>query len=144
MSDSGDIFCRILDGKIPCHKLYEDENAFAFLDIAPLARGHSLVIPRRRSNRLDQMPPEDAAAIGRVLPRIATAVLRATGAEDFNLLQNNGKSAGQAVDWVHFHIIPRYGEAEPARGLAYHWTAGKLDDKEGAELAKRVRDALQR
>lgn len=137
MSDTGAIFGKIVRGEIPCHKVYEDEHVLAFLDIGPISRGHTLVIPKRRSDRLDEMPPEDAAALGRALPKVAKAVLAATGAKDFNLLQNNGTAAGQAVAWVHFHIIPKLD-----KGLDYTWRAGKLDAGDAQALAERIRTAL--
>ncbi len=140
MSDSGAIFGKIISGEIPSHKVYEDDRVYAFLDIGPLSRGHTLVIPKRRADRLDELPDEDAAAIGRALPRIARAVLRATGAKDFNLLQNNGAAAHQAVAWVHFHIIPKHADGS---GLPIEWPAGTLDGDEGAKLAESIRGALQ-
>lgn len=145
MADSGAIFGKIVAGEIPCHRVYEDERVLAFLDIEPLAPGHTLVIPKRRSDTLDAMPQEDAAAIGRVLPRIARAVMSAVSGGDpaswsFNVLQNNGAPAHQAVSWVHFHIIPK---PDGKRGLGIHWPATKLDAQQGAKLAERVRAAME-
>jgi len=76
------LFDRIIDGSIPCHRVYEDEHVLAFLDIGPLAPGHTLVIPKEPRARLHELSDEAGAALGRVLPRIARAVLAATGAED--------------------------------------------------------------
>src|SRR5436190_18701405 len=98
------IFGKILRGEIPCHKLYEDERVFAFLDIAPLSVGHALVIPKEPAVTLDQLSDESAAAIGRVLPRLCRAIKRATGVSAFNVIENNEASAHQAVPHVHFHI----------------------------------------
>jgi histidine triad (HIT) family protein len=130
------IFAKILDGQIPCHKVYEDEQVLAFLDIGPLSRGHTLVIPKERKAYLHELSDEQAAAIGRVLPRLARALMRATGASAYNVLQNNGAEAHQAVFHVHFHIIPRLGEA----GLEIGWRPGGLED--GAALAAAIRAAL--
>lgn len=141
MADSGAIFGKIVAGEIPCHKVYEDERVLAFLDIGPLAPGHTLVIPKRRANRLEDLPPDDAAAIGRALPVVARALMRATGARDYNVLQNNGAAAHQAVDWVHFHVIPK-PPGSGGGGLEFRWDAGKLDHSEGAELARRMREAV--
>jgi histidine triad (HIT) family protein len=132
------IFDKILDGEIPCHKVYEDEHVLAFLDVGPLSKGHTLVIPKERKAFLHELSDDSAAAIGRVLPRLARAVMKATGASAYNVLQNNGAEAHQAVFHVHFHIIPRAGEA----GLGVGWRPGKLGNDEGAELARRVADAL--
>ena len=130
------IFDKILDGEIPCHKVYEDDHVLAFLDIGPLSRGHTLVIPKERKAHLHELSDESAAALGRVLPRIARAVREATGTPDYNVLQNNGAPAHQEVMHVHFHIIPRSGES----GLGVGWKAGSLED--GASLADSIRAAL--
>src|SRR5215471_16972952 len=104
------IFGKILSGEIPCHKVYEDAEVLAFLDINPLSTGHTLVIPKESAETLDQLSDESAAALGRVLPRICRAVIQTTGASAFNVLQNNGATAHQAVLHVHFHIIPKYAD----------------------------------
>ncbi len=132
------IFCKIVAGDIPCHKLYEDELVLSFLDVSPLSRGHALVIPKGHWVTLDTVPDESAAAIGAVLPRISRAVCTATGVRDFNILQNNGRAAHQAVDHVHFHIIPKTGDA----GLGIDWPAGSLDQDAAAELTEQVRSNL--
>ncbi len=74
------IFDRILDGEIPCHRVYEDDHVLAFLDIGPLSEGHTLVIPRQRVAQLHELSDDAAAALGRVLPRLCRAVMQATGA----------------------------------------------------------------
>jgi histidine triad (HIT) family protein len=134
------IFSRILRGELPCHKVYEDEHVLAFLDISPLSRGHTLVIPKEPAATLDALSDEAAAALGRVLPRLCRAVLRATGARAYNVLQNNGLLAHQAVNHVHFHIIPKI-DAEG--GLGIGWPAGSLDEDEGGELAHRLAASLR-
>ena len=128
------IFAKIIAGAIPCHKLYEDERVLAFLDVGPLSPGHTLVVPKEAAATLDQLSDESAAAIGRLLPRLCRAVMKATGATAYNVLQNNGAAAHQAVLHVHFHIIPRLDEA----GLGIGWRAGSLDATRGSELAVRI------
>ena len=128
MSDT--IFGKILRGEIPCHKVYEDEQVLAFLDVNPLSRGHTLIIPKEPAVTLDQLSDEASAAIGRVMPRIARAVMAATGTRDYNVLQNNGAAAHQAVFHVHFHIIPK---TDDGAGLGIGWKTRSLDD--GAKLA---------
>jgi histidine triad (HIT) family protein len=132
------IFDKILDGELSCHRVYEDDRVLAFLDIFPLAPGHTLIIPKERKAYLHELSDESAAAIGRVLPRIARAVLAATGATSYNVLQNNGSSAHQAVFHVHFHIIPKLDD----RGLGISWNPSKLDDAHAAALAEQITDAL--
>jgi histidine triad (HIT) family protein len=131
------IFTRIIQGEIPSHKVYEDAHVFAFLDINPLSRGHTLVVPRQEAVTLDQLDDESAAAIGRVLPRLCRAVMKATGATAYNILQNNGPLAHQAVPHVHFHIIPRFDRADDF-GLALDWECSKLDPAVGSELCKQI------
>lgn len=133
------IFTKILSGEIPSHKVYEDEKVFAFLDIGPLSKGHTLVIPKEPAETLDQLSDESSAAIGRVLPRLCRAVMKVTGCSAYNVLENNGIAAHQAVHHVHFHIIPKPDEAQ---GLGVAWPSGKLDSAEGAELAKQIVAAL--
>ena len=132
------IFDRILSGEIPCWRVYEDERVLAFLDIGPLSPGHTLVIPKERAARLHELSEESAAALGRVLPRLCRAVVAATGVEDYNVLQNNGAAAHQAVDHVHFHIIPKL-ESE---GLGVGWPAGRLEPGQAEPLQRRIREAL--
>lgn len=129
------IFTKILSGEIPSHKVYEDEHVYAFLDIGPLSDGHTLVIPREPAETLDQLSDESAAAIGRVLPRLCRAVMKATGATAYNVLQNNGALAHQAVFHVHFHIIPK---RDDGAGLGIGWSPRKLDHAAGAELAAAI------
>lgn len=133
------IFGKILSGAIPCHKVYEDERVFAFLDINPLSPGHMLVIPKESARTLDALSDESAAALGRVLPRICRAVIAVTGVKEYNVLENNGASAHQAVDHVHFHIIPKPSHGE---GLGIGWPARALDPQAGAEIAAKLRAAL--
>ncbi|MCE9572360.1 MAG: HIT family protein [Deltaproteobacteria bacterium] len=132
------VFAKIVRGEIPCHPVYEDELVLAFLDINPLSRGHVLVIPKATAETLDQVDDDTAAALGRALPRVARAVMKATGATAYNVLQNNGASAHQAVFHVHFHIIPKYDDGT---GLGISWRIGALgEDPKG--LAAAIADAL--
>jgi histidine triad (HIT) family protein len=132
------VFDKILDGQLPCHKVYEDEHVLAFLDIAPLCPGHTLVIPKERKAFLHELSDEQAAALGRVLPRLCRAVMNATGATAYNILQNNGSEAHQAVFHVHFHIIPRHGE----RGLGIGWSTSSLDHAAAPALAQKIAAAI--
>ena len=132
------IFDKIIAGEIPCHRVYEDDHVLAFLDVGPLSRGHTLVIPKESVAHLHELSDESASAIGRVLPRLCRAVCAASGAVDYNVLQNNGAAAHQAVFHVHFHIIPRMGDD----GLGIAWNAGTLDDDAARDLAAKIQAAL--
>lgn len=133
------IFGKILSGAIPCHKVYEDERVFAFLDINPLSTGHTLVVPKEPAPTLDALSDESAAALGRALPRICRAVVAVTGVKDYNVLENNGASAHQTVAHVHFHVIPKPSDDT---GLEMGWHARTLDADTGARLAAKLRERL--
>lgn len=132
--DSETIFDKILAGEIPCHRVYEDSEVLAFLDVNPLSLGHTLVIPKERAAFVHELSDESSAAIGRALPRICRAVMHASGAEFYNILQNNGASAHQAVFHVHFHIIPRLADS----GLGVGWVPQKLRPETAAELLEKM------
>ncbi|HEY8551791.1 MAG TPA: HIT family protein [Vicinamibacterales bacterium] len=134
------IFSKILRGEIPCYRVYEDDHVLAFLDIGPLSTGHTLVIPKEEAATLDALSDQASAAIGRVLPRLCRAVKAATGCEAYNVLQNNGTLAHQAVHHVHFHIIPKPNAQE---GLGIEWPARRLDPEEGTRLAAAIAGHLQ-
>ncbi len=133
------IFSKIIAGQIPCHKVYEDAHVLAFLDINPLSTGHTLVIPKEEKATLGELSDEASAAIGRVLPRVCRAVMKATGASEYNVLQNNGPGAHQVVMHVHFHIIPKLPDG---RGLGIGWKPVGFDHAAGAELAKKIAGAM--
>lgn len=133
------IFTKIIEGEIPCHKIYEDDLVFAFLDINPFSPGHTLVVPKEATRTLDKLSDESAEALGRVLPRISRAIMRATGAEEFNVIQNNGPNAFQSVFHVHFHIIPKM---EDGRGLSFPFKSTPIDHEEAAIMASTIRELL--
>ena len=134
------IFTRIINGEIPCHRVYEDDHVIAFLDIGPVSRGHVLVVPKEERVRLDQLSDASAAALGRALRIVAAAVVKATGCVDYNVLQNNGAAAHQAVMHVHFHIIPKYADGS---GLGVKWNAGSAP-ADAAELAGSISTSIPR
>ena len=134
------LFERILAGELPCHRLHEGPSTFAFLDVGPVARGHALLIPRTPVATLDALDPEDGAALGAVLPRLAAALKDATGADGLNVLLNSGEAAGQEVPHLHFHLIPRWDG--DAGGPVGGWRPGTLDPDEAATLAAAVRERM--
>lgn len=133
------VFARIIRGEIPCHKVYEDDKVLAFLDINPLSRGHTLVICKEPAETLDRLSDDSAAALGRVLPRLCRAVVAVTGVHEYNVLENNGAGAHQAISHVHFHIIPKPNQHE---GLGIGWPTTTLEHGPGAELARKISAAI--
>ncbi|OQD82496.1 hypothetical protein PENANT_c021G02087 [Penicillium antarcticum] len=120
MASAACIFCKIIKGDIPSFKVFESDKVFAFLDIQPLSRGHALVIPKFHGAKLTDIPDEDLLEI---LP-VAKKIAKASGATDFNILQNNGRIAHQVVDHVHFHMIPKPNEEE---GMTIGWPTQATD-----------------
>jgi len=102
------IFCKIVQGEIPSAKIYEDDLVMSFLDINPINPGHALVLPKEHYATLFDVPQEVLHACITASQRVAGAVFGAVGASGLNFLQNNFRSAGQLIDHVHFHLIPRH------------------------------------
>jgi histidine triad (HIT) family protein len=141
MSNETDcVFCQIVAGSIPAHKLFEDDQTLAFLDVRPLAEGHVLVIPKRHCASLTDMSSEEVAATTRQFPRLARAVMAGTGAEGCNILENTGQAAGQEVPHVHWHIIPR----RRGDGLGYRWNASAYSAGRDQQVLESLLSALRR
>ncbi|MBI1367837.1 MAG: HIT domain-containing protein [Planctomycetes bacterium] len=138
MSDANCIFCKIVAGRIPCTKVYEDARVLGFLDVGPLSEGHCLIVPKAHAVRLEELAAADVQACAAAAAKVGKAVVAATGAPGWNLLQNNGPAAGQVVMHVHFHIIPRRdGDA-----LGFRWPAGKLASEDAQRLAAAITGKL--
>lgn len=138
--DSDCVFCKIVAGEIPAAVVYEDELLFSFLDVGPLAEGHLLVIPRDHCSKLVDVPADKCARLASKLPMLGRALLEVTGAEGFNLLCNQGSVAGQVVQHVHFHLIPRRaGDA-----LGYRWNAGSYPEGAAEKTAEAYKAAIAR
>ncbi len=105
--DPNNIFARILRGELPCHKVYEDEKAFAFLDIMPRATGHTLVLPKSPARNLLDVSPDDLAHLIKVAQKIAKASIGVFGADGITIQQFNESAGGQVVFHLHVHVIPR-------------------------------------
>ena len=102
------LFCKIIKGEVPGHKIYEDENTFVFLDINPWSRGHCLVLPKKHIRNILEADAESLMALILTAQKISVLIKNKLGAEGINVLQNNSRLAGQMVDHIHFHVIPRY------------------------------------
>ena len=106
--DDNNIFAKILRGEMPAHKIFEDEETFAFLDIMPRSKGHSLVIPKSPAINMLDVQTDDLCTLIRTVHKLAPFVVEAMGADGFVIQQFNGAVAGQMVFHIHFHIVPRY------------------------------------
>lgn len=126
------VFCEIAARRSPAYIIYEDATTMAFLDLFPFTRGHLLVIPKRHGARLTDLPFDDQAALVRTLDEMCRRSERLT--PDYNLALNAGPAAGQIVFHVHFHIIPRYGEANPFHPR----TRVRLDEAEASALIREL------
>ncbi len=133
------IFCKIIAGQIPSMRVLETKSTLAFMDIGPLAEAHLLVIPKRHYVRLDEMSEQEIGDVTALLPRLARIVVKVTEAEGYNILQNNGPVAGQAVDHVHFHVIPR----KEHDGLGYRWPVKNYEPGRADEIHGQLLEALK-
>lgn len=138
MSGDGCIFCKIVAGQILCHKILEDSDVLGFLDIGPLSYGHCLVIPKLHFEKLHDCPAEVVRKISTSVSRLAGAVVAATEADGYNVLCNNGRAAGQLVNHVHFHIIPRTS----GDGVFTQWNAGKYEQGQAETIAEKICEKL--
>lgn len=101
------VFCKIIAGEIPSYRVYEDEGAYAFLDINPIARGHTLVISRAHASKVTELSAQEAAGVALALQKVVRGVERALGPEGLNIFVNQGEVAGQVIPHFHIHVVPR-------------------------------------
>jgi len=138
MSADDCLFCKMVTGQIPVTKIYEDETVLAFLDIGPISDGHTLVIPKQHFEKLHDCPAELLGRVFSRLGKIAGAVAAAMDSDGYNLLCNNGRAAGQLIEHLHFHIIPRNtGDRLFSRWPSYEYEDGKIE-----EIAGTIRENL--
>ena len=136
--DQDCIFCKIVAGQIPSVKIYEDYLVLAFMGIGPVSPGHVLLIPKAHYKNAADCPPEILASAASVMGQLAKAVSEAMGSDGYNILCNNGRAAGQLVDHVHFHIIPR----SSGDGIFNRWPAFEYPSGRAKELADKIRAKL--
>jgi histidine triad (HIT) family protein len=138
MDEDDCVFCKVLAGEIPVTKIYEDDVVLVFLDIGPVSDGHTLVIPRQHFERIHDCPSEVLSEVCSRLGRIAKAVATGMNSEGYNILCNNGRAAGQLVEHLHFHIIPRNsGDGVFERWPSYKYAEGRIE-----EVAADIRKSL--
>ena len=137
------IFCKIIAGEIPSAKLYEDEHVFAFMDIMPVTKGHTLIIPKNHKENVFQLSEEEAANLFKVVPKIANALNDTFHPVGMNLINNNGAPAGQSVFHFHLHFVPRFDETD---GIKVKWNTKEKEytiDKI-TEVASQIREQLEK
>lgn len=127
------LFCSIIDGSIPAYKVYENDRVLAFLDIGPVSKGHTLVVPKRHATNLSEGSVEDSRALMDAIHNLAPKIMQALGASGYNLGMNHGESAGQEVMHTHVHLMPRY------QGQERTFTKLKPSPEELAQVAEQIR-----
>ncbi len=134
------VFCKIVAGELPSTRVYEDARTLAFMDIGPVVKGHTLVIPKAHHDPITTTPPDLLRELIVVVQRIARAQFAGLGASGVNIAQANGESAGQIVPHVHFHVIPRFA----SDGHSFNWTPRQYEQpEEMASFADRIRQGLE-
>lgn len=128
------IFCKIANGDIPSNTLYEDEAFRVILDIGPATKGHALVIPKEHYNDLYEIPEDTAAGAMRLAKKMVKSMMEKLHADGFNLVQNNGETAGQTVMHFHLHLIPRYKND----GQRIGWKTTSPSARELEEIRKTI------
>ena len=131
------IFCKIVAGEIPATRVFENEHALAFLDINPTNPGHTLVVPKAHAENIDDIPDETICALAPVVKKVAGAVKKAVKADGINLIQNNGRAAGQIVPHFHIHVVPRF-DGDGFR----HWKGVPYKTGEAEQVAEKIKAVL--
>jgi histidine triad (HIT) family protein len=132
------IFCKIIKGEIPSSNVYDDDSTIAFLDIAPVNKGHVLVIPKNHYETILDTPEDELKAVIATVKKVTKAVKSATNADGITIGQSNYEAAGQTVPHLHFHIMPRFSDD----GLKL-WPQGKYDDKEMDKVKDKIINSLE-
>jgi len=131
------IFCKIVTRELPCYKIYEDKNFLAFLDIQPISKGHTLIIPKKHYNTFLETPVEILSAMTSIIHKVGQSILKTTGADGLNFGLNNGAAAGQIIMHTHFHIIPRFN----GDGL-HTWPSVKCSEEEFKNISEKIKNNL--
>ncbi|MEE9474554.1 MAG: HIT family protein [Candidatus Hydrothermarchaeaceae archaeon] len=132
------IFCKIIKGEIPGHKVYEDEKTFAFLDINPMNIGHTLVVPKNHISKITLTEEEDLLALAKTLKKVIKGVEESLGVDNLNVFVNQGRDAGQLVPHLHYHVVPRHR----GDGVEFDVPQRKLSEEEFKDLAEKIRNAI--
>lgn len=137
MRDENCIFCKIANGEIPSATLYEDDDFRIILDLGPASKGHALLLPKEHYENLYMLPDELAVKALPVAKKMITKLTEVLGCDGYNVVQNNGETAGQTVFHFHMHLIPRYKGDQVGLG----WKIGELTDEERDDILAKLREA---
>lgn len=137
MRDENCIFCKIANGEIPSATLYEDDDFRIILDLGPASKGHALLLPKEHYENLYMLPDELAVKALPVAKKMITKLTEVLGCDGYNVVQNNGETAGQTVFHFHMHLIPRYKGDQVGLG----WKMGELTDEERDDILAKLREA---
>lgn len=136
MRDENCIFCRIAAGEIPSKTIYEDESFRVILDLGPVTKGHALILPKEHYKNIYELPQETAGEAMKLAKKMAVRMTERLSCDGFNILQNNGETAGQSVFHFHMHLIPRYLND----GQVISGKAGSASEEELEEIRKIISD----
>jgi len=128
MNTEKTLFEKIIDGEIPCHKIYEDNNTFAFLDISPNVKGHTLVIPKKPFKDLYDLPDVEANELINSVKKVAKVLKKNLNADGINILMNNEEPAGQVIFHAHIHVLPRFIGDNGYHGVKYEYKEGEAEE----------------
>ncbi|MFC1801936.1 HIT family protein [Patescibacteria group bacterium] len=133
------LFCKIIDGELPSHKIYEDENSFAFLDINPVNRGHILLLPKDHSRNIFDIEDKVFKKLAPVIKKLSIAIKKVVIADGINVHINNEPDAGQVIFHTHIHIIPRFKDD----GIKM-WKGKPYKDGEEKEITDKISNLLKK
>ncbi len=131
------IFCKIINGEISAEKIYEDEKVFAFLDVRPQNKGHVLVVPKKHFANIEETSEETLCELSKKIKILSPKVVEGVGADAYNVGINNGVEAGQVIEHIHIHIIPRFHNDN-----LKHWLSKEYQEGEKEEVANKIKAVI--
>jgi len=132
------IFCKIISGKIPCTKIYEDNEVLSFLDISPANKGHTLVIPKKHYETLNDIPEKEATKLMQTVQKIAKIIDKNLKPDGYNILMSNKPAAEQVINHAHIHVMPRY----KTDNFKLSWTHKKYEEGEMEKVKEKLTKGL--
>lgn len=139
MMDNNCIFCKLANGIIPTNSIYEDDNFNVILDASPAAKGHALIIPKEHCADLLEAPDSVLSEIMKTAKKVGNGIMKATGCDGINIMQNNREAAGQTVFHLHVHVIPRFIDD----GIDFEYEHLELTDSDFSQMAKKISDSIE-